>query len=52
MTQMRGTFLQLWDELLPLPDSAAFRADFDLVAPGSSNSLAARRCPSARWPNS
>jgi len=32
MTQLRGTFLSHWDDLLPLPDPAAARADLDLVA--------------------
>lgn len=32
MAQLRGTFVSLWDDLLPLPDPAAFRADLDLVA--------------------
>lgn len=31
-TQLRGTFLTMWDDLLPLRDPAALRADLDRVA--------------------
>ena len=32
MAQLRGTFVTLWEDLLPLSDPAALRADLDLVA--------------------
>ncbi len=32
MEQLRGTFLSHWDDLLPLPDPDATRADLELVA--------------------
>jgi diadenosine tetraphosphate (Ap4A) HIT family hydrolase len=32
MEQLHGTFLSHWDDLLPLPDPAAARADLELVA--------------------
>ncbi len=32
VTQLRGTFLSLWDDLLPLPDPATSRDDLDMVA--------------------
>ena len=32
VTQLRGTFVTLWEDLLPVRDPAALRADLDLVA--------------------
>ena len=45
--QLRGTFLNLWGDLLPLPDPAAARADRDLVAARLAELAGGEALPSA-----